>query len=325
MSKSLAILILFAIPAFAQDTEKPKLALESSKAADVATPHEMLASALLRFRNQKDLVVEARIKHKQPQVEAQAPAGNNGAVRVMIQTVNGRTSQEPFEGKVQAWRDADGTTVVVSDNELPGFGLYLSPERTIRRVTTEDRTPGTDQLRTELLSVMDGDRFSKHLMAAKLTHSLDEASGEHVWTGEIDKNIVRPVRVTGQDPRIAQFVGGMRPRVLRARIELRVSKASRITGAKLTIVRNDPAREMMRGKGFGARLIIRGLPGAGGGPGQPGQPGGQGQEIPLGGGDDDEKHDIEGISSTYTLDFSKKEASERAKAFKREILRALGE
>jgi hypothetical protein len=324
MSKSLAILILCAIPAFAQETEKPKLALESGEAADVATPHEMLASALLRFRNQKDLVVGARIKHRQPQVEAQAPAGNNGAVRVMIQTVNGRTAQEPFEGKVEAWRDAGGTTVVVSDNELPGFGLYLSPERTIRRVTTEDRTPGTDQLRTELLSVMDGNRFSKHLMAAKLTHRLDEASGEHIWTGAVDKNIVRPVRVTGRDPRIAQFTGGMRPRVLRAEIELRVSKTSRITGAKLTIVRNDPAREMMRGQVVGGRLIIRGLPGAGGGPGQPGQPGTRDRAIPLDD-DHDEKHDIEGISSIYTLDFSRKGASERAKAFKREILRALGE
>lgn len=324
MSKSLAILILFAVPAFAQETEKPKLALESGKATDAATPHEMLASALLRFRNRKDLVVGARIRHKQPEAEAQAPAGNNGAVRVMIQAVNGRTSQEPFEGKVEAWRDAGGTTVVVSDNELPGFGLYLSPERTIRRVTTEDRTPGTDQLRTELLSVMEGDRFAKQLMAAKLTHRLDEASGEHVWTGEVDKNIVRPVRATGQDPRIARFVGGMQPRVLRARIELRVSKASRIIGAKLTIVRNDPAREMMRGQVIGGRIIIRGLPGAPGGPGQPGQPGTRDRELPLGEGDA-EKHDIEGVSSIYTLDFSRKEASERAKAFKREILRALGE
>jgi hypothetical protein len=171
---------------------------------------------------------------------------------------------------------------------------------------------------------MDGNRFSKHLMAAKLTHRLDEASGEHIWTGAVDKNIVRPVRVTGRDPRIAQFTGGMRPRVLRAEIELRVSKTSRITGAKLTIVRNDPAREMMRGQVVGGRLIIRGLPGAGGGPGQPGQPGTRDRAIPLDD-DHDEKHDIEGISSIYTLDFSRKGASERAKAFKREILRALGE
>ena len=115
------------------------------------------------------------------------------------------------------------------------------------------------------------------------------------------------------DPHLVQAFRGMQPRVLRAELELRVSKEGKLTAAKVTIVRNDPAREMMRGR-FGGRIVIQG---------------GKGGLIPVPEDEKDdeadEKHDIEGLSTVYSLDLKAKDPSERAKSFKREITRALKE
>ena len=311
MSKSMLLLLLAAAPCLGQESEPPRRALESAGAEKAPpSPHELLAAALLDYRKQRELVLDARVVQKQPEAQPQAPGANGAVVQVVIQGPGGATP-DPYEGDAEAWRDEEGNTVIVSRKELPGFGLFISPERTIQRVTSEGKTPGTDELRTELLSLMDGERFTDHVMLAKLEHRVDEQTGEHVWRGKVDKEIVRPVRAEGVDPRIAQIVGGMRPRVLRADLELRITKEGRLARATVTIVRNDPAREMMARGGFGGagQIILRN--------GKLQQ-----QEKEEG---DAEKHDIEGVSSVYTLDFTRKAPSERATAFKREITRALRE
>ncbi|MHC4938797.1 MAG: hypothetical protein ACYTHK_07505 [Planctomycetota bacterium] len=312
MQKTLIALFLFLPPALAQDSKEPERALETKETRVEPTPHELLASALLDIGRAGDRVIEAEIKHKQPEREVQVQGGGNQAIRV-VQHVSINGAGEPYEGKVEAWRDADGATVIVSRRELPGFGLYLTEDRAIRRMTTEDKVPDLTQLQTELMSFLDGKRFSKHALAAELKHELDEASGDHVFNGAVDKHIVRPVRTAAGDPRFGRAFRGMQPKVLRAKIELRVTPKGRLKSAKVTIVRNDPAREMMRGGAFGGRIVIQG---------------GQGgfKVVPDNKDDEaEEKHDIEGLSTIYRLNFSQKDPSERAKAFKREIIRALTE
>lgn len=309
MSKSLLLLLLAAVPALAQETEEPRRALESAGEREAPDPHELLAAALLGYRKQGDRVVAVKVEQKQPQEQPQAPgAGGNGVVFQVVVQGPGGPAEDPYEGEAEAWRDAEGTTVIVSRKEVPGFGLYITPERTIRRVTAEGKGPGTDQLRAELTSLMDGERFFKHAMVAKLEQRVDEKTGESVWSGTVDKEIVRPVRVAGENPQVAQIVAGMRPRVLKARLELRVTKEGRLARASVTIVRNDPTREMMRDANFGG-IIVKGA----------GIPQKQEKKPDA----DGEKHDIEGVSTVYTLDFTKKQPSERAIAFKREISRAL--
>jgi len=295
-------LLLIAVPAAAQDAGR---ALESSAEEKAPTPHEILGAALMKHRRGGDIVVAVNVEHKQPEADPPAGGGRQGNIVQVVVQGPGSPRGEPFEGDVEAWRDAGGNTVLVSAKKLPGFGLFVTPERTLRRVTAEGAAPDINQLRTEILSFLESDRFAKHVANAELRHSVDPETGEHVWGGEVDKNIVRPVRAEGVDPHIAAAVGGLAPRVLRASLVLRVSKNGEIRSAKVTIVRNDPGREMLRG-GFGGGIVIQG---------------GQLRKQPEKQPDGDAKHDIEGVSTIYTLDFTKKSPSERAKSFKREMTR----
>jgi hypothetical protein len=51
---------------------------------------------------------------------------------------------------------------------------------------------------------------------------------------------------------------------------------------------------------------------------------GGGQQQPPKDEDEEEPHDVEGDSVTYALDFGPPAPSDRARAFKREVLRMLG-
>ena len=78
----------------------------------------------------------------------------------------------------------------------------------------------------------------------------------------------------------------------------------RLEQAAVTVTRNDPMREMMRGRMKGMRIQI-------GGAGAPPPPAN----------DDEKKHDIEGGSTTYTLTFENRKPSERIQAFQRYVAR----
>jgi hypothetical protein len=130
-----------------------------------------------------------------------------------------------------------------------------------------------------------------------------------VFSGKVDRDIVRPVQRTGADPRLAAVLG-VHPRVVRTEIELRLSNQGALRTVTLTVVRNDPQQELLRGGGGIRRIIVQGG----------GQPKAQGKHA-----DGDPKHEVEGASTIYRVDFTADRPSNRAKAFKREIRRVLDE
>jgi len=313
------LLAAFALPAsaVAQEAEKPaperpKTALERTAEVEdtQATAQELFAAAIQRLRGRKEFVVQANVEHQQPKIDPAKPAAPGQAIQVIVRAQGMGAAEDPFEGKVEAWRDANGVSIIVSEKKVPGFGLYLLQDKTIRRVTYEAKAPGLSQLQAELLSLLDGQRFVRHVLAAELGHRVDEATGDHLWSGKISRDIVRPARAVSNDL-VAMMAMRMTPRVLRANVELRLSKEGKLKQTRVTIVRNDPAREMLQG-GFAGRVIIRG---GGGNPIRIPQPGADG---------DKEKHEVEGVSTIYTLDLTATQASERAKAFKRDMQRAVG-
>jgi hypothetical protein len=321
------LVCLAAAPVWAQDeaeTEKPapekktekkaKTALErtAEEESAQATAQELLSMALLKLRKQREFVVRAHVKEKEPEAEAQpAGGGQAGAVQIIMQAPGMGTEKNPYTGKVEMWRDSDGVTVLVSEKEIPGFGLYILPDKTIRQVTFETEQPGLDTLKVELGSLLDGERFVSNVLKSDLAHRVDEATGDLIWSGKVPREIVRPVHAEATGP-AAMIQMRMRPRVLKANVEVRLSKDGTLKQAQVRITRNDPTREMMRG-GFGGRVVIRGAGGGGAWPVPEKKAGG-----------DKEKHEIEGKSTIYTIDFTAQKASERAKAFKRAIQRAVG-
>ncbi len=290
---------------------QPKTALEATEdeKQESVGARELFSAALHKLRRQRDVVVRAAIEHKQPEAEAKNVNGPNGQqIRVIMNARMFGNNAEPFEGAVEAWRDADGATVIVSEKDLPGFGLYMKGERTVRRLTYEDDAPGLKQLKSELTSLLDGERMVKYLLEAKLGHLVDPATGDHVWSGTISKDLLPPVTNTVNKGGMRIMMGNMTPTVLRANVEMRLTKDGELKSTTIKVVRNNPAASMMGG-GM-VQIVVQG--GAGGAPGWLQPQGGK-----------DKKEQVEGKTTVYSLDFTKTQPSERATAFKREILRSL--
>jgi len=289
---------------------QPKTALEATEDEQdqSAGARELFSAALHKLRHRRDVVVRVGIEHKQPQAEAKNVNGPNGQqIRIVMNARMFGSNAEPFEGAVEAWRDADGATVIVSTKDLPGFGIYMKGDRTVRRLTYEDEAPGLKQLKSELTSLLDGERMVKYLLEAKLGHLVDPATSYHVWSGTISKDLLPPVTNAINKGGMRIMMGNMTPTILRADVEMRLTKDGELKSTTIKVVRNNPAASMMGG-GM-VQVIVQG--GAGGAPGW----------VPKGG--KDKKEQVEGKTTIYSLDFTKTQPSERATAFKREILRSL--
>jgi hypothetical protein len=255
-----------------------------------ADPNVLLSTALRRIKIEDSLAATVDVKHEPPE-QPGGPAG-------MVVTTEIMGEDPPFEGKVEALRDADGTAVLLSAAELPGFAIYAGQGRVVERTTFEESRFSLDQLRTEVLAMLDADAFTDRLLDAKLEPSRDAATGDLKFSGKVDRDIVPPTE--GGNP----FLQG---RVLEAHASVVVTAEGGLKTCAIKITRSDPTREMMRGE---RRIIIRG----GGGGVPPGL-------LPPP--DDDKKHDIVGGSTTYTISFSEGGPSDRMKAFRQEIERLL--
>lgn len=269
-------------------------------------PTELLAQAMRDYRARTDLVLEADVTQRDPEAEKNEGQGAFGGM--VIRTTSSSMGAKPFEGRIEAWRDAQDRIVLVSRRELPGIGILVTPDRTIHRITTEDKPPALDTMRTEIVSLMDGGRLSKQVMRADLAHAIDAETGAHVFTGEISRNVVRPVAARGDDP-MAIAMSQMAPRVLRTNVELRISPAGSLQALRLEVVRNDPMKEMMKRGGLRQRIVI------GGGGGAP---------VPEKD-ENEEEHEVVGKTTVYALSFGKTKPSERTVGFKRQVVALLEE
>lgn len=289
MKRSFAFLMVMSA-AFAQDT-----APEEKK-----DPGSLLTDAVLHFRAQNELVVSANVTHAKPDAK-----GGQGFGGIVVVAGPGGQMADPFEGKVSAWRDAQGVTVIQSLTDLPGFSLYVSDERSIQQVTFEDKRPSLKQIEAELTSLLESDRFVKRVMAAReagnFTATANAESGDVTFTGPIDREIVRPVSNAMQVGGMVVGNLGMQSRVLRAEATLLVSKDGKFKSAAIKLVRSDTLAGLKSG------VIVRG-----------------GGVIQVEQKKRDEKHDVEGGSTTYTLTFGEQKPAERARDFKRQIQRMLG-
>jgi len=257
-------------------------------------PNVLLTLALRRLQTAEHVSASVEVKQEPPE----QPAGQAGAGGMIIVQTQMLGEQEPFEGRIEACRAADGSVVLVSESELPGFALYVREGRTIERTTVEEKRFSLDEVRGEIPALLDLRSFAPRIFDAKLTPVRDAATGEITFRGKVEKDIVPP---TGGE--MAFFTRG---RVLDAQATLVVTPDGRLKSAAVKITRSDPAREMMRG-GQMRQIVI-----AAGGP--------AGALPPA---EDDKKHDIPGGSTTYTLSFTENGLSARAKAFEEEADRLL--
>lgn len=261
-------------------------------------PNVLLSTALQRLKTADSVSAAVEVKHEPPEAEqANAQGGPpGGGMGFVIQTeVMGEDA--PFEGRLEASRSADGTVVLVSEQELPGFQFCAIEGRTVERTTFEEDRFSIDQLRGELTALLDPGTFARRILDAKLEGKRDATTGAVTFRGKIDRDIV---------PATGGEMAFMQGRVLEAHVTLVVEPDGALSTAAVKITRSDPTREMMRG-GRMRKIVI-----AAGGPG--------GALPPE---DDDKKHDIVGSSTTYTLTFGKGGPSDRAKAFKAEVERLL--
>jgi len=283
---ALAFLATLAV-AGAQGVDPPT----APPATEEPDPTLLLSVALRGARTATNLVVTAKVKHEPPRDGGMFGAVGGGMV-VVNRSVGG--GPKPFEGTVEACRMPDGSRIVVSRTQLPGFELYLSEDRTIERTTFADERFSLAQLKAELGPLLDTGAFARRIFDAKPAGRRDGT--KWVFEADVAKDIVRPTLSTSP----------MVPRVLKVRAKLIVTGKGRLEQAVVTVTRNDPLREMMRGGMKGMRIQF-------GGAGAPPPPP-QAEE-------DEKKHFIEGASTTYTLTFESKEPSERIRAFQREAAR----
>lgn len=258
-------------------------------------PNVLLSRAFRKLETAERVVATVDVKHEPAEQPAAAGQGGAGGMIVMMEArVAGQ--EDPFEGRVEACRAADGTTILLSETELPGFAIYLGEDRTIERTTFEEERFSLGRLRGELSALLDAAALGRHVFDAKLKPERDAATGEITFRGKVSRDVVPPT-----DGPMA-FAEG---RVLDAEATVIVTRDGRLKSAALKITRSDPMREMMRGEM--RRLVI-----AGGAP--------AGALPPA---DDDKKHDIPGGSTTYAISFREGRVSERAQAFKAEVERLL--
>jgi len=285
MLERLALVLVVAAAAYAQEP--------APKAEE--DPNVLLSLALRRLETAEN--VAATVDVKQQPAEQSGPVQGQGAGGMVIVQTQVLGEHEPFEGRVEAYRDADGHVVMVSESELPGFALYVGEGRTIERTTVEDIRFSLDQLKGELAALLDEKAFAQRIFDAKLAPQRDATTGEITFSGKVEKDIVPP---TGGE---MAFI--MAKRVLDVEATLVVKPDGHLRSAAIKITRSDPTREMMRG-GQMRQIVI--------GPGGP---------VPAPPDGDDKKHDIVGGSTTYTLSFREGGLSPRAKAFKEEVERIL--
>jgi hypothetical protein len=283
--KRIALALLAALAVAGAQEAAPPAAPPAPEKPD---PNLVLSKALRGPQIATDLVVTAKVKHEPPK-DGGMFGGVGGAVMV-TSTVVGAT--KPFEGTVEACRMSDGSRYVVSRTELPGFELYLGEGRTIERTTFADERFSLEQLKAELGPLLDPGAFARRILDAE--PAARREGTKWVFEGEVAKHIVHPT--LDANP--------MSGRVLKVRAKLVVDEQGRLEQAAVTVTRNDPMREMMRGKMKGMRIQIGGA----GGPPPPAD-------------DDEKKHDIEGGSTTYTLTFESRKPSERIRAFQRYVER----
>jgi hypothetical protein len=285
MKRIALALLATLVVAGAQEVDPPT----APSAAEETDPNLLLSMALRGPQTAKNLVVTATVEHAPPK-----DGGMFGAGATVVFGGSGSGNAQPFEGTVEAFRMPDGSRIVVSRTRLPGFELYLSEGRTIERTTFADDRFSLAQLKAELGPLLDTGAFARRILDAKPAGRRDGT--RWIFEADVAKDIVRPT-LSGSP---------MSPRVLRVRAKLTVTGKGRLERAAVTVVRNDPVREMMRGKMKGVRIQF-------GGAGAP--------PPPPPAEDDEKKHDIEGGSTTYTLTFESKEPSERIRVFEREIAR----
>ena len=270
---------------------------EEEKPEEGPDPNVLFSKALLAYRDAKDIVVQAEVK-----TERGEGGGMFAGAQVIIQTSSGGGGT-PFEGKCEAWRGADGATVIVSKKGLPGFGLYMDLDRTIERTTTEDKSYSLTQLQNELAPILDQANFTRYAMAAKFEHTLDPTTGDHVFTGALARKLVRAPAKQGIEARGLALAGFGGKKVLRCEAKLVVGKEGRFKQIVVKVVHSDPMAKMTR------QILIRG------GAFQPVQP-----EKKK-----DDGKEKEGDKSVYTLTLDGKGPSERARAFKRSVTRLIEE
>lgn len=200
---------------------------------EVKGPKPLLTRAIRQLRARKDVVARVGIRHDRKQGRRWGITGN------------------PFHGSVEAWRDAAGVTVIVSDRELPGFGLYARREQRIAQTTFEGAPPSLTWVEAELVSLLAVDRFAKHVLEAhasrRLTSVVDARTGAVRFSGPISVDAVPLARVL----RPRRFVsGGPPPRpILRAEATLEVSKRGKLESAVIKLVRDDQSAHLWQEAG----------------------------------------------------------------------------
>jgi hypothetical protein len=121
-------------------------------------PNVLLSLAFRKLQTAEHVVASVDVKHEPAEQPAIGGQGGAGGMIIMETRIAGQ--EDPFEGRVEAARAADGSVVLLSEAELPGFALYLGGERAVERTTFEEERFSLNQLRAELAALLDPKAFA---------------------------------------------------------------------------------------------------------------------------------------------------------------------
>ncbi|MHC4959362.1 MAG: hypothetical protein ACYTGN_13415 [Planctomycetota bacterium] len=310
MKRVLAVLLLAPL-AVAQEPGPDGAGDPAKERADAISA---LTDAILKLQARQDVVLHAKVSHAKPE----AKPGQVGQAGIVIVAGPGGRVAEPFEGLVEAWRDAEGAAVLRSHEQLPGFRMYFDGERAIKELTFEKERPGLREVEAELTALADPQRLVEHLKTLQrnpeLKTAYDRMTNATVYTGPVAKEIVPPAHqgldVPGMPAGLA-LKGFPHKRVLKARMTM-VVRDGKFASITVMLTRNDPQAEMLQG-GFKTKRV-RIIQGGGG----------LGLEADDGKKKDEKEKTIEGVTTVYALSLTDKEPSEDARAFKRRVKKLLG-
>lgn len=222
-----AILLFFAPQ---QDGAKPVAAAESQPAREATAPaaNDEVAKCLQKLAEKQTLQIHGSVIKEE---EEESPMGG-----AMVMMSGGEMGGSAFEGQFDMYVSG-GETILLSEENGLGFGIYKSGDRLFTRETYDDHKVNIAVFRREALAFVDTANLQKRF--AKASWTKETATGElNVYTAKVDKKLIPAAKSAGMMPSMEKIV----------RIDTKIStnKAGEIVQLQFSVVKKDPFAEMMK-------------------------------------------------------------------------------
>ncbi|MFN0206910.1 MAG: hypothetical protein ACKVS6_11460 [Planctomycetota bacterium] len=218
-----ALVLFFATP---QDSGTASAPAASQPAVSAA--NEEVMKSILKLSEKQVLQIRGSVAKEE---DEDNPIG--GAMMMMS---GGEMGASAFEGSFDIYA-AGGETILFSEENGLGFGIYKNADRTITRETYDDQKMNIAVFRREALAFVDMANLQKRF--AKAAWTKEPPTGElNVYTAKVDKKLIPAAKGAGMAPSMEKIV----------RIDTKIStnKAGEIIELQFSVVKKDPFAEMIK-------------------------------------------------------------------------------